>query len=86
MARATAWFISLTYDFHKPGVSCSLGHGLPAAVNISLRHATFIFLSKTKVYGYNIVYYISIIIIKLAHTYLFQNSKCPLAPMGKGSP
>jgi len=52
MARAKAWFISFTYDFHESGVSSSLGHGVPAAENISLRHANSIFLSKTKVYGY----------------------------------
>jgi hypothetical protein len=52
----TAWFISLIYDFHEPGVSSSLGHRVPAAVNISRRHAASIFLSKTKVYGYNLVH------------------------------
>jgi hypothetical protein len=53
-ASATAWFISLIYDLHEPGVSSSLGHRVPAAVNISIRHTTSIFLSKTKVYGYKI--------------------------------
>ena len=52
-ASATALFISLVYDLHEPGVSSSLGHGVPAAVNISLRQSTSMFLSKTKVYGYN---------------------------------
>jgi hypothetical protein len=55
-ASATTWFVSLIYDFHEPGVSSSLGHSVPDAVNISRRHTTSIFLSKTKLYGYNFDY------------------------------
>jgi hypothetical protein len=53
-ASTKAWFISLIYDVHDPGVSSSLGHRMPAAVNLSLRHTTFIFLTRTKVYGYRV--------------------------------
>jgi hypothetical protein len=55
-ASATAWFISFIYDLHESSVSSSLGHGVPAAVYLSLRHTTFILLTKTKVYGYNCIW------------------------------
>jgi hypothetical protein len=34
-ASATAWFISLIYYLHEPGVSSSLGHRVLAAVNMT---------------------------------------------------
>jgi len=54
MTSSKAWFISLIYDFHEPSVSNSLGHRVPAAVNLSLQHTTSIFLTRTNVYGYKL--------------------------------
>jgi hypothetical protein len=54
-ASATAWFISLIYNFHELSVSSSLGHRVPATENLSLRHSISIFLTRTKLYGYNIM-------------------------------
>ena len=39
-ASAAAWFLSL-YELHDPNVSSSLGHRMPAAVNLSLPHSYF---------------------------------------------
>jgi len=51
-ASAMASFISLIYDLHEHSVSSSLGHRVLAAANLSLRHTTSIFLTRTKVYSY----------------------------------
>ena len=40
------------YDL-DPNVSSSLGHRVPAAVNLLLPHSTSILLTRTKVYGYS---------------------------------
>ena len=44
--------LSPFYDLLDPNVSSSLGHRVPAAVNLSLPHSTSILLTRTKVYGY----------------------------------
>ena len=47
--------LSPFYDLHDPNVSSSLGHRLPAAVNLSLPHTNSILLKRTKVYGYSLL-------------------------------
>ena len=42
------------YDLQDPNVPSSLRHWVPAAVNLSLPHTTFILLMRTKVYGYSL--------------------------------
>ena len=42
------------YDLYDPSVSSSLGHGVPAAVNLSLPHTISILHTWTKVYGYSV--------------------------------
>jgi hypothetical protein len=42
------------YDLLDPNVSSSLGHRVPAAVNLSLLHSKSILLTRTKAYSYTL--------------------------------
>jgi len=46
--------LSPFYDLNNPRASSSLGHRVPAAVNLSLPHTTTILLTRTKVYCYKL--------------------------------
>ena len=50
-ASTMARLLSLVWP-SQPRCPSSLGHGVPAAVKLSLTHTTSIFLTRTKVYGY----------------------------------
>jgi len=69
--------LSPFYDLHGPNVSSSLGHRVWATVNLLLPHTTSIFLTRTKVYGYNapqVFSWFSIYFIKVQSISVFLSS------------
>jgi hypothetical protein len=56
MASTMAWFLSLFMTFMTRDVQSSFWQGVPAAVNLSLPHTTSIPLTRTKIYGYKLLF------------------------------